>query len=141
LRQIRSWHLDSWWHCRDPNSRRSGVELLWRIAFRPTPVGTIDRAGDFLLRESNGRIHPMVWNPTKVQLEVIAEMTTARMSLDRIVKVLEIAPADFLAWRIRVVAATVAEELSVSETPRQIQRSLEQRLPRVRAEQIFGKQA
>jgi hypothetical protein len=48
----------------------------------------------------------MVWKPTKVELEVIADMTTARMPLDRIVKALGIAPADFLAWRVRVVAAT-----------------------------------
>ena len=83
----------------------------------------------------------MVWKPTKVQLEVIADMATARMPLDRIVKALEIAPADFLAWRVRVVAATVAEELSVNETPRPIQRSRERRrLSPVSAEQVFGKQ-
>ena len=81
----------------------------------------------------------MIWKPTKVQLEVIADMTTARMPLDRIVKALGIAPADFLAWRVRVVAAAVAEELSLRETPRPIPRSSERR-PRVSAEQVFGKQ-
>jgi hypothetical protein len=80
----------------------------------------------------------MIWKPTKVQLEVIADMTTARMPLDRVVKALGIASADFLAWRVRVVAAAVAEELSLRETPRPIPRSPERR-PRVSAEQVFGK--
>jgi hypothetical protein len=36
----------------------------------------------------------VIWKPTKVQLEVIADMATARMPLDRIVKALGIAPAE-----------------------------------------------
>jgi hypothetical protein len=54
----------------------------------------------------------MAWTPTKAQLDVIADMTTARMPLDRLAEALKIGPSDFIAWRSKLVAAAVAEELS-----------------------------
>lgn len=65
----------------------------------------------------------MVWKPTNAELDVIADMTTARMPLDRIVMALAIAPADFLAWRATVVATAVAEEFSsCPPLPRRVRR-------------------
>ena len=59
----------------------------------------------------------MTWKPTQAQLNVIADVTMARLPLDGVVSALGVSRADYLAWRTVETATAVLDEFAERPAP------------------------